>query len=306
VREQTAEILRCPACRAERSLRLGAAARDEREVREGELACERCGARFPVRAGVADLLPDPPEFVRRERAGLERFAEVMRADGWDRERVLSLPDVDLPYWHGQRRALEELLERATPAAGARLLDVGANTCWASRIFAELGLEVVALDIAAGELQGLATADYSIAGGGAFFERILSAMFAPALADASFDYVFCCEVLHHNDRTHLRRTLRELWRVLRPGGSLFAVSEPMRFPLRPKLDHAREVEQFEGNEHVFFLHEYWLAARAAGFSVTLPALARAREQERLRPLARWVWRNLVRGDVPLAMDCRKRA
>ena len=310
VREATTEILRCPGCGADSSLSLSALARDRREVREGELGCARCGARYAVSGGIADLLPDPPAFVLRERAGLERFAEVMRADGWDSERVLALPDADLPYWHGQRRALEELLERAGPLAGGRLLDVGSNTCWASRIFAERGLEVVALDIAAGELQGLRTADYSIARGGAYFERVLSTMYAPALASASFDYVFCCEVLHHNDRHHLRRTFRELWRVLRPGGRLFVVNEPLRFPLRPKRHHAREVAQFDGNEHVYFLHEYRRAARAAGFRTSIPALAAARRAagrgDGQRALWRWGWRQLVRGDTPLTMDCEKPA
>ena len=100
------------------------------------------------------------------------------------------------------------------------------------------------------------------------------MYAPALASASFDYVFCCEVLHHNDRHHLRRTFRELWRVLRPGGRLFVVNEPLRFPLRPKRHHAREVAQFDGNEHVYFLHEYRRAARAR-------ASARASRRSRRR-------------------------
>ena len=30
--------------------------------------------------------------VTREAAGLQRFADHMRASGWDRERVLSLPN----------------------------------------------------------------------------------------------------------------------------------------------------------------------------------------------------------------------
>jgi SAM-dependent methyltransferase len=310
VREATTDILRCPGCGTDASLRLSALVRDSREVREGELVCAHCGARYAVRDGIADLLTDPPAFVQRERAGLERFAEVMRADGWDSERVLALPDVDLPYWHGQRRALEELLERAAPLPGRRLLDVGSNTCWASRIFAARGLEVIALDIAAGELQGLRTADYSIGRGDPYFERVLSPMFAPALAGASVDYVFCCEVLHHNDRSHLRRTFRELWRVLRPGGRLFVVNEPMRFPLRPKRDHASEGARFDGNEHVYYLHQYRLAARAAGFRTSIPALEAARraarEGEGQRALWRWTWRHLVRGDRPLTMDCEKPA
>ena len=173
-----------------------------------------------------------------------------------------------------------MLQRSSLKPGERLLDVGANTCWASSVFASLGLDVVALDIAAAELQGLRTADYFLQSGEVFFERVLSPMYAPALADGSMDHVFCCEVLHHNDREHLRRTFHELHRVLRPGGRLFVVNEPMRFPLRLKRDHALEVAQFEGNEHVYFLHEYRAAARRAGFRVSIPAFAAARARATL--------------------------
>jgi SAM-dependent methyltransferase len=300
MRDALAELLRCPGCGGERCMALRARHRDAREVREGELACEGCSQRFGIAAGIVDLLVAPPEFVLRERAGLERFADVMRADGWDEERIRALPDIELPYWQGQRRALDELLARVEMHAGETLLDVGSNTCWASRIFASMGLDVIALDIADCELQGLRTAECFIASGEVFFERVLSTMFAPALAGESVDYVFCCEVLHHNDRAHLRRTFRELHRVLRPGGRLFVVNEPLRFPLRPKLDHGREVREFEGNEHVYFLAEYWGAARRAGFSVQIPGLAGASRRGRLR----WAWRQLLRGDVPLTMDCTK--
>jgi SAM-dependent methyltransferase/uncharacterized protein YbaR (Trm112 family) len=310
VREALTSILRCARCGAEASLALRTVRSDAREVREGELACAACGQRFAIADGIVDLLFEPPEFVRRERAGLERFASVMRADGWDRERIRALPDVDLPYWHGQRRALDALLRRAPPQPGRRLLDVGSNTCWASRIFAARGLEVVALDIAAVELQGLRTADWLIGEDGAYFERVLSTMFAPALARESVDYVFCCEVLHHNDARHLRRTMTELHRVLRPGGRLFVVNEPLRFPLRPKRGHGREVAQFDGNEHVFFLHEYYLAARRAGFHVHVLGLGEAGFADArggaMRRRTRWLWRELLRGDLPLAMDCFKPA
>jgi SAM-dependent methyltransferase len=249
-------------------------------------------------------MPDPPAFVRSERAGLERFAQVMRDDGWDEERIRALPQVDLPYWHGQRKAIDSLLERAPLRAGERLLDVGSNTCWASNLFATRGLEVVALDISTAELQGLRTADYFISEGSVYFERVLSPMFAPALAAASFDHVFCCEVLHHNDRAHLHRTMRELHRLLRPGGRLWVVNEPLRFPLRLKRDHGREVAEFEGNEHVYFLHEYWLATRRAGFRVTIPGFTRLGGGPAARALARSLWRRVLRGDMPLTMDCVK--
>jgi SAM-dependent methyltransferase/uncharacterized protein YbaR (Trm112 family) len=305
VRESLLAILRCPLCGRDGALTLDRAASDAREIRAGRLTCSRCGSAFGVDGGIVALMPEPPEFVRRERVGLERFAEVMRADGWDRDRVRALPDVELPYWHGQRKAIDGLLARAPLSAGERLLDVGSNTCWASNVFALRGLDVVALDISTAQLQGLSTADFFIADGSVYFERVLSTMFAPALADASFDHVFCCEVLHHNDPAHLRRTMRELHRVLRPGGRLWVVNEPMRFPLRLKRDHGSEVAQFEGNEHVYFLHQYYLAARLAGFDATIPGFTRLGGGPAPRALARSLWRRLLRGDMPLTMDCRKR-
>lgn len=306
MRESLTLLLRCPGCLRERSLVLTAARRDRREVREGTLACGSCGREFPVVDGIADLLGDPPEFVARESAGLERFAAVMRADGWDRARILALPEVDLDYWRGQADGMRSLLARVDFQPGERVLDVGSNTCWASHIFAARGLEVTALDISLSELQGLRTADYFIEDRGVFFERVRSAMFAPALTSASFDYVFCCEVLHHNDRAHLRRTLAELFRVLRPGGRLLVLNEPMRFPLRLKRDHGRDVAEFDGNEHIYFLHEYLAAARFAGFSTTITALADTElHGNPLRAsarLGRFAWRHLLRGDRALSLEC----
>jgi SAM-dependent methyltransferase len=278
-----------------------------------------------VTGGIADLLHEPPPFVVREAAGLERFAAVMGEDGWDRERILALPDVDLPYWYAQRRAMDFVLAEVPFRAGERLLDVGSNTCWASNIFAGAGLEVVALDIASAQMQGLRTADWFLEEGERYFERVLSTMYDPALADASFDYVFCCEVLHHNDSAHLGRTLRELHRLLRPGGRLLVVNEPLRFPLRLKLDHGQEVAEFEGNENVYFLHQYLRAARAAGFRVTLPSLTAAAHGPLREPgghlqgVKRWLrrsgagrgvlralrvglffWRHAIRGDANMTL------
>jgi len=304
---------------------------DAHEVREGDLDCGSCGGTFAISDGIADLLWDAPDYVDREAAGLERFAEVMRADGWDRERILALPDVDLAYWHAQRRAMQDVLAGASFQPGERLLDVGSNTCWASNIFAREGLAVIALDIATAEMQGLRTADYFLESGEVFFERLLSVMYKPAIASDSLDYVFCCEVLHHNDPENLRRTLREMYRVLRPGGRLFIVNEPLRFLLRPKLDHARDVAEFEGNEHVYFIHRYVLAARAAGFQISRPwmrgvpadgahrlaaghrlatveralrAHVAGRRLIAANRVARYVWRHVIAGDRSLFLDCRR--
>lgn len=57
-------------------------------------------------------------------------------------------------------------------------------------------------------------------------------------------------------------LREIHCVLRPGGSLLVMNEPLRWPTDPKRDHGAEVAEFDGNEHVYFFPEYlWMAWRA---------------------------------------------
>jgi SAM-dependent methyltransferase/uncharacterized protein YbaR (Trm112 family) len=310
--------LRCPGCAAERRLTLAGPRSNDHEVRQGTVVCCDCGAQFPINDGIVELLVEPPEHVTREAAGLARFAEVMRADGWDCSRIRALPYVDLPYWWGQRRAFEYWVDQLPFRAGEWLLDIGSNTCWASALFAQLGLAVIALDITTIELQGLRSAECFIADGSLYFERVLSTMAAPAIASESMDYVFCCEALHHNDREALSQTLRECYRVLRPGGSLLVVNEPLRFPLRLKRRHADEVAQFEGNEHVYFLHQYALAARRAGFQLSVrwprnaPRPARdapapgapSSRKPRVVRRAYATWKLAVAGDAALNMVCRK--
>lgn len=263
-------ILRCPRCGAG-GLDLSATESTEREIVSGALTCPACGHRATIERGIVDLMHDPPDAVRREAAGLARFAEEMRNTGWDRGRVLELPDDrEGGYWRKQRVDIDHLLATVDFPRGARLLDVGANTCWASAIFAERGLDVVALDITPIELQGLATAEWWFEDRGVFFERILATMDRTGLADDSLDFVFCSQVLHHNTRSQLRAALGEFHRVLRPGGTLIVLSEPLRFVTDLKRDHGADVAHYEGNENVYFFAQYVRAARRAGFAVEVVA------------------------------------
>jgi SAM-dependent methyltransferase/uncharacterized protein YbaR (Trm112 family) len=331
MREETLTLLRCPRCAAEGHLRLDAGERDEREVRTGALLCTACGRSGVVTRGVADLLDRPPAHVVREAAGLGRFADFMRGDGWDVARVLNLPDEPDGYWAAQRLSFQAFLKHVDFRPGQRLLDVGANTCWASAAFAARGLDVIALDISLHELQGLYTADFWIAERGVFFERLLAPMFDLPLVSGSLDHVFCCEVLHHNDRRSLRRTFAEIHRVLKPGGVLSVVNETMRFPLEPQFRPGHGVADFHGYEHAFLFWSYWRAARGTGFQVkvvepasywifkdeplTLDASTRLKTSlkfawvnfcRRKPPLRRAYlhWLNLVRGGVHLCLVCRK--
>jgi SAM-dependent methyltransferase len=326
-----AEALRCPACRREHALRLHSTAGDGREVREGTLRCRRCGTEFAVRRGVPELLYRPPAHVLAEAAGLERFAERMRATGWDRDFIRRLPLVDHGYWYVQARSMHQLLTTIPFQPGQSILDVGSNTCWAANHFAERGLRAVALDITTAELQGLYTADYFLEGGDVFFERVLGSMDAIPLASSSVDYVYCCEVLHHNDEDSLRRTMTEIFRVLRPGGRLLMVNETLKTLRDPHGVHVEDVAQFEGYEHAHWAWQYRWAATRAGFytdvtephyrpffgdaelelpaDVTRPqALARragfALRHSRLARRAYLAWLNHAWGDVSMNLIATK--
>src|SRR3954447_4322011 len=139
-------VLRCPRCKTDQSFDLSVRTETEDEVREGELTCRACGERRSIARGIVDLMPAAPDFVLREQAGLDRFADVMRADGWDRERVLKLPDEHSGYWYAQGTLMNQVLATVPLQEGDWILDVGSNTCWASAKFAERGLRPIALDI----------------------------------------------------------------------------------------------------------------------------------------------------------------
>jgi SAM-dependent methyltransferase len=263
--------LRCAACRRQGTLELCVEASDDREVREGSLRCKACSTEFAVHRGVPELLYEPPPHMLTEAAGLERFAEQMRLEGWDREMVRRLPNIEHGYWYVQARSMHQLLTTVPFLPGQSVLDVGSNTCWAANHFAERGLQAIAMDIATTELQGLYTADWFIDDGRVFFERVLGSMDAIPLASSSVDYVYCCQVLHHNDTAGLRRTFAEIFRVLRPGGRLLMVNETLKTLRDPHGMHDEGVEQYEGYEHAHWAWRYrWEATRAGFFTeVTEP-------------------------------------
>jgi len=322
--------LRCPTCRRDRVLVLAPELSDEHEVREGVLRCNVCRSEFQVHRGVGHLMPDAPEHVRREAAGLERFAEYMRTDGWDRGRIKQLPNIEDGYWYVQARTMHQLLTTVHFQPDEWLLDVGSNTCWASNHFAVRGLNAIALDIATAEMQGLYTADYFIQDGVSYFERVLGSMYDIPMASESLDYVFCCEVLHHNDTASLRRTFQEAFRVLKPGGHLLVANETIKTLSDRQGVHTEGVEEFEGYEHAFWAAQYRWEAIRAGFSTRLlepvyhpffdgpspeprstavGSRARLRAELRKRPRGRrlfLMWLNHVRGSVQFNMVATKKS
>lgn len=88
-----------------------------------------------------------------------------------------------------------------------------------------------------------------------------------LPDASVDLVFCFEAAHHF--VAHRRTLAELFRVLRPGGGALYLREPSCPAWLHGMAHRRaNAKRPEVPEDVLRARELERLGRAAGFGVTL--------------------------------------
>jgi len=152
-------------------------------------------------------------------------------------------------------------------AGGRALDVGGGRGISSYALGRDGWEVTALEpdpsaiVGAGAIQQLA-ADSGVPI--AVVEEWGEALPFP---DASFDLVYCREVLHH--ARSLRTLCAEMARVLRPGGTFLATREHVIFK---KADLSVFLAQHPlhwlyGGEHAYQLSEYRGAIQGAGIRLT---------------------------------------
>jgi ubiquinone/menaquinone biosynthesis C-methylase UbiE len=119
--------------------------------------------------------------------------------------------------HAQGQDLPRMVELAGLPAGARLLDIGTGTGHTALAFAAGGVEVVGLDMTRAMLdqaRGLAEQR------GLTFEAVQSYAERLPFADGAFDGIACRYCAHHFDDNP--QAIREMGRVLRPGGVLVFV------------------------------------------------------------------------------------
>lgn len=95
--------------------------------------------------------------------------------------------------------------------GARVLDLGAGVGRHALALAGNGFDVTALDAAPEGLVAIDAADLGVT-------TVLGRMDALPFEDQSFDHVLSWNVIYHGDENILLKTIAEIRRVLKPGGT----------------------------------------------------------------------------------------
>jgi len=112
----------------------------------------------------------------------------------------------------------QLIKQANIATGHRVLDVGCGTATLTLLIKQLHpqAEVIGLD---GDATALGLAQNKIAQVGVEIALVRGLAYKMDFPDASFDRVLSSLVFHHLTAENKRRTLAEIFRVLKPGGAL---------------------------------------------------------------------------------------
>jgi SAM-dependent methyltransferase len=165
----------------------------------------------------------------------------------DRSEIDAILAGDECHWwyRGRRRVLHAELDRVALGEDARILDAG---CGSGRMLDELRPRGTVIGVDADDGAVAATRRRGHVAQRCAIERM-------PFADASFDLVTCLDVIEHTPDD--RRTLRELRRVTRPGGTLIVT-----VPAYQALWSAHDV--VNGHYRRYRVTELRVAAQEAGW------------------------------------------
>ncbi len=147
------------------------------------------------------------------------------------------------------------------AQGARVLDLGSGVGRHALLLARAGYRVTALDAAP---EGNAALAATARAEGLEIETVEGRMTDLPFAEGAFDHLLSWNVIYHGDETVVQRSIAEIARVLRPGGSfLGTMLSARRVPVELGRHTGREISRntwvFDGEGDKIHPHYYCDAA-----------------------------------------------
>jgi 2-polyprenyl-3-methyl-5-hydroxy-6-metoxy-1,4-benzoquinol methylase len=193
-----------------------------------------------------------------------RLGDTVAIPGGYQHRARTAGFVVQRYWHAEKERLVDTWAR--PAPGERALDVGCGSGVVAAHLAGYGAEVLGVD---GNPAAIAYAQETFRREGLAFTAAL--VDELELRPASWDRVYCLELIEHLYPGQAASLLEHLREITRPGGTLLLTTPNYRgvWPaVEWALDRLRLVPRLAGDQHVSRWHRRSLAEllQAAGWRV----------------------------------------
>ena len=257
------DVLHCPRCSGQ--LALTSFLENENEVRSGQLVCDKTPAHiYEVEDGIIrfatgfdhDAVKREIEYENSTYKGSDRLR--------DAKLIAQFPETLSELWPHTCHFgpdFKVLIDHLDLKSDSWVLDIGTGPCWSSRLLAKRSANVIALDVNDANFYGLKTADILFDAHAVYFERILESMNNLPFRNESIDFITFNASFHHTP-DH-RQTLRECYRVLKPGGTIAMVNEEF-VSLRHRIFPAGESSD-TGSHHSIAYSDFQNAVRQTGFA-----------------------------------------
>jgi len=266
MRTELLELVACPHCHASLAVQ---GETEDGQVWQGALLCQECGARYRVDHGIPHLYVDDERWAPKAREA-QGWVDYHKDKGiYDQTGVgidFILPYYDQEPWISVAQHFNVALDLMALDGPEKVLDLGAARTWAAKHFALRGCDTVALDIVADDQIGLGRGWTLMQEAGVEYHLVVGDSENLPLQPNTFDFVFAAAVLHHT--SDLLLLLRNVYRVLKPGGVLIAANEPC---IPVTTDPERVLEQDAAEELAYGINEsrpnlcdYWSALNGVGF------------------------------------------